>query len=120
MPQRLIVSETNFHNKQKGMLRSCGIWDQRWKVIHNYNRRVDRYKGILPVYELYDLQNDPHEINNLNTQRKDLTEEIVSSLQIWQEEKTPVLDKETTQKEFLVESIDPEIQNQLKALGYIK
>ena len=54
-PKRLIVSETNFHNKQKGMIRNCAIWNQRWKLIHNYQRRTGNNKAKLPAYELYDL-----------------------------------------------------------------
>jgi len=117
-PEKLIISETNFLKKGSGMRRSCTIWDQRWKLICNYQTKIKNKK--LPVYELYDLQNDPNEINNLFNQRKDLAEKSILLLQDWQKENTPRLKKDMIHKEHSIENIDPKIKKQLKALGYIK
>ena len=115
-PERLIVSETNFMKKNRGMRRSCIIWNQRWKLICNYETR----KRGIPVYELYDMKNDPNEINNLFNQKKNISEILILLLQDWQKENTPKLQKGTIDEEFSIENIDPEIKRQLKALGYIK
>jgi arylsulfatase A-like enzyme len=117
-PERLIVSETNFMKKNKGMRRSCIIWDQRWKLICNYETKIKNIK--IPVYELYDMKNDPNEINNLFNKKKNIAKKLILLLQDWQKENTPKLQKGTIDEEFSIENIDPEIKRQLKALGYIK
>ncbi len=57
-------------------------------VKRHYGIRTDRYKLIhfyrdIDVWELYDLQNDPHEMNNLygKDEFKDLTEELKVKLE---------------------------------------
>ena len=117
-PERLIVSETNFMKKNKGMRRSCIIWDQRWKLVCNYETQLKKRK--IPVYELYDMKNDPNEINNLFNKKKNIAKKLILLLQDWQKENTPKLQKGTIDEEFSIENIDPEIKRQLKALGYIK
>lgn len=118
--KRLIVSETNFRNGKRGMRRSCAIWNQRWKYILNNQKKMRNNKTKLPGGELYDLQNDPNETNNLFVQRKDVAEKIFLLLKDWKEENTPELQKDKILEEFLEENIDPEITQQLKALGYIQ
>jgi arylsulfatase A-like enzyme len=117
--ERLIVSETNFKHMEKGMKRSCAIWDNRWKLIQNYERTLFNFDGELPAYELYDLKNDGNEINNLIDQKGDMAERLTLLLQGWQEENTLTLQKDLTKEELSIEKIDPEIKDQLKALGYI-
>ena len=73
-----------------------------------------------PVVELYDLQNDPHETNNLFDQRRDVAEKIFLLFNDWQSKNTPALQKDKIVKEFLEENTDPEITQQLKALGYVQ
>jgi arylsulfatase A-like enzyme len=116
---RLIVSETNFKNMQKGMMRSCALWGQRWKLIYNHVRTFLNYNGKFPLYELYDLKNDPNELNNIFDKKRDMAEQIISLFQDWQKKNTIKLQNDTTQEKFSMENIDPAITNQLKALGYI-
>jgi arylsulfatase A-like enzyme len=115
-PERQIFSETNFLKKE--MRRSCIIWDQRWKLICNYETKIRNIK--IPVYELYDLKNDPNEITNLFNQKKKIAENLVLLLQDWQKENTGKLQKDMIDEGYSIENIDPEIKEQLKALGYIK
>ena len=117
--ERLIISETNFKHMQKGMKRSCAIWNHRWKLIQNYERTLLNFDGALPVYELYDLKNDANEINNLIDQKGDIAKRATLLFQSWQKENTQTLQKDITKKELSIEHIDPEIKDQLKALGYI-
>ena len=116
---RLIVSETNFKNMQKGMMRSCALWNQRWKLIYNHVRTFLNYNGKFPLYELYDLKNDPNELNNIFDKKRDMAEQIISLFQDWQKKNTSKLQNDTTHEKFSMENIDPTITNQLKALGYI-
>jgi arylsulfatase A-like enzyme len=116
--ERLIVSETNFKNKKRGMRRSCIIWKQRWKLIHNYQRLTKKRR--LPVYELYDLKNDLNEVNNLFEKKKALAKNLISLLQEWQKENTGILSEDAVSLEESMDKIPPETLEQLKALGYIK
>ena len=77
-------------------------------------------KTKLPGGELYDLQNNPNETNNLFVQRRDVAEKIFSLLRDWKKENPPDLQKDKIVEEFLEENIDPEIRRQLEALGYIQ
>ncbi len=51
---RQIISETNFLRNHTW--RSCVIWEQRWKLIHNYRTTLGEKSSIqqLPTFELYD------------------------------------------------------------------
>jgi arylsulfatase A-like enzyme len=118
--KRLIVSETNFHYGKKGMMRSCAIWEDRWKLIHNKERESKQLKGQLPIIELYDLHEDLNETNNLFDERRDVVEKIFLLLTDWKKGNTLKLQKKQISEDFLEGNIDPEITEQLKALGYIK
>ncbi len=95
------------------------IRDNRWKLIHvpeGDDRR--RMKGV--EYELYDLQEDPMEQENLMEKRKDVFESLYGNF-TWfiKKEKRPVnLDDEP-----VLDENDPEDRKTLKALrdlGYIE
>ena len=45
---------------------------------------------------------------------------MILLLQAWQQKNTAKLHKDGVDEEFTLENIDPEIKNQLEALGYVE
>ncbi len=115
--KRLIFSETNFMNNKSGMIRSCIMINQRWKLIHNYQTSLRKQK--LSVYELYDLTTDPNEKNNLANEKQEVVNELVLLLEDWQKNNTLSPAKDKINQAYSIENIPPELEMQLKALGYL-
>jgi hypothetical protein len=104
-------------SNKPGMTRSCIIINQRWKMIHNYQTSVRKQE--LPVYELYDLRTDPNEINNLANKKQKVVNNLILLLEDWQNKNTLHPAKDDTSQAYSIGSIPPELEIQLKALGYL-
>jgi arylsulfatase A-like enzyme len=82
-----------------------GLRTSKWKYISQYNKEN-------PV-ELYDLQNDPNEYENLVYKRKDIVEKFKKKLKDMKMMKIKVDDASYTEEEEEI------IIQRLKALGYL-
>jgi arylsulfatase A-like enzyme len=76
------------------------VREGRWKYIHKVNP------------ELYDIQTDPDELNNLADERPDITGRLRERLEDLLRE-APARPSDSTT------AIDPQLQAQLQALGYV-
>jgi hypothetical protein len=100
-----------------GMTRSCIISNQGWKLIRNYQTSARKHK--LPVYELYNLSTDPNEISNLANKKQGVVNNLISLLEDLQKKHTLHPAKDAINQEYSIERIPPELEIQLKALGYL-
>jgi choline-sulfatase len=76
--------------------------------------RSGRYKVIdAPRPELYDIDTDPGELQNLYTDRRALADRMIAQLRTMEEGFT------RTQAALPAEDVDPEARERLAALGYI-
>jgi hypothetical protein len=76
------------------------VREGRWKYIHKVNP------------ELYDIQTDPHELDNLTAERPDITDRLRKRLEELLREAPAKPSDSTT-------AIDSQLQAQLQALGYV-
>ena len=76
------------------------VRDGRWKYIHKVNP------------ELYDVETDPHELTNRNSERPEIASRLRGRLEELLED-SPARPADSTMQ------IDPEMQARLQALGYV-
>ncbi|MGB5476751.1 MAG: hypothetical protein WBO53_07050, partial [Thermoanaerobaculia bacterium] len=89
------------------------VQDGRWKLV--FHPAVDRNgRQLPPTFELFDLDSDPQELENLAGQQKEEFDRLWQALSTWMES-TP----ETGQIDPDSEAYSEETLNALKALGYL-
>ena len=54
------------------------IFKDKYKLIYYFG--LDEIKGNDPYFELYDIKNDPEELNNLYTSKKSIAEDLLQEL----------------------------------------
>jgi len=89
------------------------VQDGRWKLV--FHPAVDRNDRQLPAaFELFDLESDPQELENLAGQRQEEFDRLWQALSSWMES-TP----EPGQIDPESEAYSEETLNALRALGYL-
>jgi arylsulfatase A-like enzyme len=88
----------------------------RWKLIHV---RSEEERALMSgsEYELYDLDADPAESENLASQHPEILERLRQELNNWYLENTR---RAEIGPELDLESLDPRSREMLKALGYLE
>ncbi|MGH7900317.1 MAG: sulfatase family protein, partial [Thermodesulfobacteriota bacterium] len=92
------------------------IRTKRWKLIYIPDRKDQSIMQGMP-FELYDIENDPHELNNLINVEVGIASELKRELFKWMESANRV--NELPQPEENVK-IDKKTEENLKSLGYIE
>ena len=88
------------------------VQDERWKYIfHPRQRRL----GLPAVHELYDLEQDPGETENLVERRKRIARELRGELRAWMGQEKHRLEEPRQAPEQ-----DETTEDALRALGYIE
>jgi arylsulfatase A-like enzyme len=109
-----VLSEVYKHkykqpNKGKNFARELkALFSDNYKYIKEYRNDSDEY------YELYDIENDPEELQNLASSMPDKAEEMNKKLQEWLQHSQYQTVKDKPVK------IDDATKEALKALGYIQ
>jgi len=89
------------------------VQDGRWKLV--FHPAVERGgRQLQPTFELYDLESDPLETENLAGQREEEFDRLWKALSTWMES-TP----EAGQIDADAEAYSEETLNALRALGYL-
>lgn len=89
------------------------VQDGRWKLV--FHPAVERGgRQLPPTFELYDLESDPTETENLAGQREEEFDRLWKALSTWMES-TP----EAGQTDAESEAYSEETLNALRALGYL-
>ncbi len=85
MPERAYCQLNEYKEQQYPMLALMNVLNMQGKLNPAQARFMAASK---PEFELYDLQNDPHEINNLadDAQHAAVKEELLTEIKRWQEE----------------------------------
>ncbi len=97
---------------QSGMGVGMSIVHEGWKLISNLRSADGRN---LPRFELFDLSQDPHELNNLAEGQPERVNLLDTMLMDWSAENHGWVQAQAT----VQETIDPEVLKQLRALGYV-
>lgn len=97
--------------------RLIGVRTEKWKFIANYESDRNIYH-----YELYDLEKDSHELENIVDQRPEMVELLKEKLSYWRKacQKT----RSHYEKQYGVvhrtATLDEEMKKRLRALGYLQ
>ncbi len=93
-----------------------GIRTDKWKFIEVYNVITNKYS-----YELYDLENDPRELNNLVEEKPKEVSLFKEKLRDYtfscQKIRSSILGKDFIDKPVI---LDEETKERLRSLGYVK
>jgi len=84
----------------------------RWKLIHFQNRKQTENQ-----FELYDIHDDPTEMNNIASEHPEIVRNLSNVLQEWYTSGPRFVEKG---KEIDLDSLDEKSREMLKSLGYIK
>ncbi len=103
---------------QSGFAESFGLWvkESSYKVLYRNGYKYIRYMDNVKPTELYNLQKDPGEQENLFQSEDTLSKEMHASMQYWIDRHTPREDK----PEEADEEVSGEVLENLKALGYVQ
>lgn len=83
-PDRYIVLQAHRGNRPL-LYHNFMIRNQDWKLVHPSGFGSESFEGE-PQFELYDLRNDPLEINNIIKERPDKAEELRRAYEKWFED----------------------------------
>jgi len=95
---------------------TLSVWDGKWKLIHIPNK-IDRSLMTGSEYELYNLQEDPHELKNLYTSEPQIANKLRKVLKDWSE---PWVDTAYSAAGITGIKVDQKTIEQLRSLGYLK
>lgn len=116
--ERPFLSELETNASDNSLPGKVALSLGRTKVIWNSDFTTDELASLayppplLERYEVYDLDQDPREEQNLSRSRPDLTRKLITFLNKTYRQRTKATGKQTTMSE--------DIKEQLKALGYIR
>lgn len=89
--------------------------DRRMRMLRTRSHKLIWYDD--GETEVYDLQNDPEELENIADREPELRKQLVARLEAWSESLGEPAPPTTSTP---VEMTDPQTQEQLRALGYIE
>jgi arylsulfatase A-like enzyme len=95
---------------------TLSVWDGKWKLIHIPNK-IDRSLMTGSEYELYNLQDDPHEQNNLYASEPQVAGKLKNALKDWSQ---PWVDAAYGPAGITGVEVDKKTLEQLRSLGYLK
>ncbi len=107
-PHEVFAENTNIKTFERKAFRT-----PRFKFIKSFPRAAARAAGIeSPIYQLFDLRRDPHELHDISKDHPDLVrllDQRMSALHAGNHG----LDQQ------IPDGLDPDLQKRLKALGYV-
>lgn len=83
-PDRTIVIQAH-RGDQPVKFHNFAIRSQRWKLLHDSGFGKESFQGE-PQFELYDMENDPYEMNNVAGQHPEQVRELKQAYETWFEE----------------------------------
>ena len=95
---------------------TLSVWDGKWKLIHIPNK-IDRSLMTGSEYELYNLQDDPHEQNNLYVSEPQVAGKLKNALKDWSQ---PWIETAYGPAGITGVEVDKKTLEQLRSLGYLK
>ncbi len=87
-----------------------------WKIVAIGTNTFDAEQVSWPIYELYDIENDPDETTNLFDQEPEIAEELMTQLYKWLNKPKAVSVNQIIKKP---QTLDEETTKRLQALGYL-
>ena len=79
LPRDICALRAKFTNKNEPILRASAMLTRApYKLTYMFG--YDKPVGVQDMVELYDLGNDPEEMNDLSTARKDLADPMLKDL----------------------------------------
>ncbi|MDX1630321.1 MAG: sulfatase [Thermoanaerobaculia bacterium] len=107
-PRDAFAENTNVRRYERKAFRT-----PRFKFIKSIPRRSARKRGVTePIYEIYDLSRDPEEQNDISQRHPEMIRLLDQRLQLLRAGLSGL-------EEELPEDIDPDLREQLRALGYL-
>ncbi|MHC4639114.1 MAG: sulfatase family protein, partial [Planctomycetota bacterium] len=94
---------------------TLSVWAGKWKLIHIPNE-IDRLLMNGCEYELYNLEEDPHELNNLYATEPKVAAKLQQVLQAWSE---PWVKRAYSAESITDVEIDEKTIQRLRSLGYL-
>ncbi|MHC4216578.1 MAG: sulfatase family protein [Planctomycetota bacterium] len=95
---------------------TLSVWDGKWKLIHIPNK-IDRSLMTGSEYELYNLQDDPREQNNLYASEPQVAGKLKKVLKDWSQ---PWIETAYGPAGITGVQVDKKTLEQLRSLGYLK
>jgi arylsulfatase A-like enzyme len=95
---------------------TLSVWEGKWKLIHVPNK-LDRALMTGSEYELYNLQEDPGELNNLYASKPQVAARLSRTLKEWSQ---PWVETAYKVPGTTGIGVDEKTLEQLRSLGYLK
>ena len=95
---------------------TLSVWEGKWKLIHVPNK-LDRALMTGSEYELYNLQEDPGELNNLYASKPQVAARLSRTLKEWSQ---PWVETAYKVPGITGIGVDEKTLEQLRSLGYLK
>jgi arylsulfatase A-like enzyme len=95
---------------------TLSVWDGKWKLIHVPNK-IDRSLMKACEYELYNLDEDPGELNNLYAAEPQLVARLRQVLKDWSE---PWVKVAYSPVDITGAEVDEKTLQELRSLGYLR
>lgn len=95
---------------------TLSVWDGKWKLIHIPNK-IDRSLMTGNEYELYNLEEDPDELNNLYAAEPQVGAKLRQVLEDWSQ---PWVKVAYSAVGITGVKVDEKILEQLRSLGYVE
>jgi hypothetical protein len=92
------------------------IRTKRWKLIYIPDKNDQSIMQGMP-FELYDIENDPHELNNLINVEVKVAEELKNELFKWMGSASGVNELPLPESNV---KVDKKTEENLRSLGYIE
>ncbi|MBU0640699.1 MAG: sulfatase-like hydrolase/transferase [Planctomycetes bacterium] len=110
------IIASNFTYSRTGVIEFAIIEGGRWKLLHRHVPAAEPSQPPTARFELYDVQQDYHEKNNLIDTHQDVARRLVAQLLKWRRSQARFLPGRAAGQLLL----DGEQLRELRALGYIE
>lgn len=113
-----LIKNTNIHMEKDQMIVST--INMQKLIVNKTTSKLNFVKFILPLYELYDIENDPEETINLINQEQEIADKLMDELYKWlNKTKYETIAEEGLKYDTDNQDISEETRQRLQSLGYL-